>query len=305
MWLALAAGCGVFQQDSTLQSQVQVAVSPAAGSLLSNQVVLKGGSYVCRKGWPPDSVYNLEMESLSASGCGAEPVETDSTANENTTGSEEEDTQDEDAEETSQEEDRTKDISVEVNAGWFEMGLEFINSSTNHLVIEKLTFNISEQGSSENESQQGKQFIISGGEYCGSGSFMPNFPEVNVEPLYIIPPTPSGRKVGYLKNKRCSIQNLRLLVEVPLSSEEESGAGSSADSSAERNTSSAGADSSAVASDRSASSNATGLPGYKVVLNIDGLFVTNKGKVVTEQGQALSPFRRRVVFFISARQFTY
>ncbi len=146
--------------------------------------VTQGGTKICRRGLPNESIYGLAPD---------ETTETEDTATTDGTSSAE----------TPQQQTRTQNITIEVGENWFEMGLLIVNKSKSYyLVIEQLMFSISANYGSELLTH--RETISSG--YCGT------------DPLYIIPPTRKDAKEGsyagdrYQPFRKSYVNNLTLYV---------------------------------------------------------------------------------------------
>jgi len=164
-------------------SSVDVFIAPQGVKPLV--FLLEGGTQICRRGLPNDSIYGLERDEAA----------------------EQEDTEGEDDDSDAQ---RTSIITTDVGENWFKLGLLIVNKSTDYfLVVDHLTFAMSAPWG--DETLTGRDEVHSG--YCQS------------DPLYIIPPTPkniTGRYTGnkYEPHKRNYVNNLTLFVSgVPVPTE--------------------------------------------------------------------------------------
>lgn len=146
----------------------------------------RGGTQICRRGFPDESIYGLA------------PDETKEQTEQNEG---EEDNQNTQTTQSTQ--STSQSITMDVNENWFKMGLLIVNKSkTYYLVIEQLQFYVSAPWG--NELLSSTHSIPSG--YCGS------------DPLYIVPPTRKDARPNsysgdrYLPLKKNYINNLTLFV---------------------------------------------------------------------------------------------
>ena len=163
--------------NSLSSNTIEVFIAPSGKD--PEVVLTKGGSKICRRGFPDDSVYGLD------------PIET----------------ADEDEEADSEQNQqqgtlRTRVVTVDVDENWFQMGLIIVNKSRDHyLIVEQITFVVSAPWGGE--LLTGRADISSG--YC------------QTDPLYIVPPTPKNAKDSFSGNKyepfkKDAVNNLTLFV---------------------------------------------------------------------------------------------
>lgn len=149
----------------------------------------EGGTQICRRGFPDESIYGLAPDEIREQ-------------EEQTEGEENNQSSTQTVQNTSQ------SITRDVGENWFRMGLLIVNKSkTYYLVISDLQFHISAPWG--NELLFSNPSISSG--YCGS------------HPLYMIPPTRKDARPNsysgdrYIPLKKNYINNLTLFVEgVPI-----------------------------------------------------------------------------------------
>ena len=194
--LFLTNSCGIIERAETL-SQGQtgnliITPSPTKGNtqLLSNRINLKGGDFICRRGFPVEERYDLDLDELND-----DPKTDLETETETETKTTETDNK------------RQDNVLTTVGDNWFKVGFNFQNKSEHHLIIDQITFYM--------EASYGTEPLIGTIEvntsYCGSNSeFIPT------SALYIIPPT-GNEGYNYNENLKNGINNLTIFVSgVPL-----------------------------------------------------------------------------------------
>ena len=184
--------CGGNSQGGEFsENLIEIQVAPIGKQ---PQIFLQpGGTKICRRGLPDESIYNLtrdEVETLTEE-----------------TSSGEGESSGESSEQPNVTAQRNQVITTDVEAAWFEMGLVIGNRSDKYFLrINQLIFNISAKWGTEGLSGR---IELTSGSYCQS------------DPLYIITPIPRGSKkptaLQYLPYKKNYPNNLILYVSgVPL-----------------------------------------------------------------------------------------
>lgn len=195
--LFLTSSCGVISRIETISggtvSSIIIQPLPVKQNtlILSNRVNLRGGDFICRRGFPVDEIYDLDLEELDDLDPSTDTDTDTETANN----------------QNNNEDARQDNVTTTVNENWFKMGLYFKNDSEYYLVIDKIDFYIkANYGEETLEAQVLDAINVS---YCGANSeFMPT------QALYIIPP---GETVSYNEARKNSQHNLTLYVSgVPL-----------------------------------------------------------------------------------------
>ena len=187
--------CGGNAQGGGEFSENLIEVRVAPDGIQPQIFIQPGGTKICRRGLPDESIYNLAPDEVEALG-----------AESSSGGEEGEDSGGESSGESAVTEQRNQVITADVEEAWFEMGLEIGNRSDKYyLRINQLIFNISANWGTE--VLRGRVEITSG--YCQS------------DPLYIITPIPRGSKkpvvLQYLPYKKNHPNNLTLYISgVPL-----------------------------------------------------------------------------------------
>ena len=179
--LSSCGSVGTQQQNSeTADDLISIRVAPEG---VQPRISLQpGGTKICRRGLPDESVYNLTPDEAEEALADQEQAE--------------------EATQTSGTEQRIQTITTDVEAAWFEMGLEIGNRSDKYyLKIDQLIFYISANWGSELLSSR---IEINSGSYCQS------------DPLYIITPKPRGASkpevLQYLPFKKNHPNNLILYI---------------------------------------------------------------------------------------------
>ena len=194
MFLLTTGACNLSQQQGSSggelsENTVDVFIEPDGARPLV--FATTGGTKICRRGLPDESIYGLEPDEIKEAE--KEEGEEGEAATEET---------------GSQQQSAVDTITTEVGDNWFQMGLLIVNKSKSYyLVIEQLMFFISANYGSELLTHRA---TLSSG-YCST------------DPLYIIPPTRKDAKAGayagdrYKPAKKNYINNLTLYVsDIPI-----------------------------------------------------------------------------------------
>lgn len=209
--------------------------------------LLAGGSQICRRSIPDESIYGLD------------PIETDE--------------QEEEGGEQDQQQEalRARVISVDVDENWFKTGLVIVNKSTDYyLIVDQIVFVMSAPWG--NERLTGRAEISSG--YC------------QTDPLYIVPPTPKNVKDRFFGYKyepfqKYAVNNLTLFVSgVPVPDGPPKREGDEAGGSNTQGASSRGQQSEQVPRESEAFI-IDSLPSYRVQMLMKGYFVDKQRSVVS------------------------
>jgi hypothetical protein len=269
--LLTTSACNISPQQGSggelSESAVDVFVEPSGERPLV--FVTNGGTKICRRGLPDESVYGLAPDEVKA-------AEND----EATTGGEAGDT-------TAQQQSGVDTLTTDVGDNWFQMGLLIVNKSKSYfLVIEQLMFFISANYGSDLLTHRA---TISSG-YCGT------------DPLYIIPPTRKDAKPGayagdrYQPARKKYINNLTLYIsdipipEGPPPQEEDDDGGSDSLSGIRAN-----AQAATQTTPRAPEEFVlTYLPNYRVQLLLNGYWIDRERKNVAN-------FRKKINFSLSSQ----
>ena len=192
--LFLTTSCGIISRLETLsegnESRITILPLPVRGNtlVLSNRINLKGGDFICRRGFPLDDIYDLDLEELDD----LETTDTDTDTDTDTT----------DDNQNNNNDGRQDNVTTTVAANWFKMGLYFKNNSDHYLIIDKIDFYI--KATYGEEILEAQILDAVNASYCGANSdFMPT------QALYIIPP---GEIVSYNEARKSSLHNLTLYI---------------------------------------------------------------------------------------------
>ena len=197
--LFLTNSCDILERVETLSggtvSNINITPNPTEGGSqkLSRQINIKGGEFICRRGFPLEERYDLDLDELND-----EPIDSTESSDSGAT-----------AAAASAENRRQDNVLTTVADHWFKVGFNFQNKTEFHLIIERITFRM--EANYGTEPLTGTIEINTS--YCGANSeFIP------VSALYIIPPT--GEKdegYNYKENLKNGINNLTIFVSgVPL-----------------------------------------------------------------------------------------
>ena len=191
----LTNSCGIFEQGQT--GNLIITPSPTGENTkmsLSNRINLKGGEFICRRGFPLEERYDLDLDELLD-----EDLPPTSTETETET----------ETETTETDNKRQDNVLTTVGDNWFKVGFNFQNKSEHHLIIDQIIFYMKAIFGTEPLTST----IEINTTYCGSNSeFIPT------EALYIIPPTgPDETGYNYNDIGKNSINNLTIFISgVPL-----------------------------------------------------------------------------------------
>ena len=205
LYLFLTNSCGIISRIETVsegnESGITILPLPVKGNtlVLSNRVNLKGGDFICRRGFPLDDIYDLDLEEL-------DDLDTNDT-NTNTNTDTNTDTNTIDDNQNNNNDGRQDNVTTTVANNWFKMGLYFKNDSEHYLIIDKIDFYI--KATYGEEVLEAQILDAINASYCGANSdFMPT------QALYIIPP---DEIVSYNEARKSSLHNLTLYISgVPL-----------------------------------------------------------------------------------------
>ncbi len=193
--------CEIFEKATGgTTTNINIVPSPTRGDntqILSNRINLKGGEFICRRGFPLEERYDLDLDELNDDPPTSTETETD------------DETETETETNTAQNQNKRQDnVLTTVGDNWFKVGFNFQNKSEHHLIIDQIIFYMKASYGTESLTKT----IEINTTYCGSNSeFIPT------SALYIIPPTGAQAGYHYNENLKNGINNLTIFVSgVPL-----------------------------------------------------------------------------------------